>query len=346
MFKYILKRIGLLFITLVIIITVVFFLLQLVKGYPSAIEAKLEAASNNPAAIKGILLSYSQESNSFVAFWSYISDIFNGDFGLYYQDTSKTIPEIFFKPMKYTLLIVGPAFILGTTLGVIFGFVSGYKRGKWPDIAVNIFATFFVAIPSFVLATFLVLFGNEIGLPIDFQDAQRAGKTTLAVILPILIVTITSFSTLTYYIRNEVVTVLTSDFIVIAKAKGLSGKQVFFKHVIKNVSLPFIAIVLPSFITIIFGSMIIEMFFNVPGTSSVFATAVKQKEKNIIMFSTIFFTAINLIIQLLVDVLYVVFDRRISLGKTTRFSIVTRIKARRNRKIKVNINSGREVKNG
>ena len=345
MFKYILKRIGLLFVTLVIIVTVVFFLLQLVKGYPSAIEAKLESVKTDSER-NAILAAYSESSNSFGAFWEYISNIFTGDFGIYYQDPSKTIPEIFFKPMKYTMMIVGPAFLLGTTFGVIFGFISGYKRGKWPDIAVNVFATFFVAVPSFVLATFLILFGNKIGLPIDFQDAQRAGKTTLAVILPILIITITSFSTLTYYIRNEVVTVLTSDFIVIAKAKGLSGKQVFFKHVIKNVSLPFIAIVLPSFITIIFGSMIIEMFFNVPGSASVFSTAVTAKEKNIIMFSTIFFTSFGLLVQLLVDVLYVVFDRRISLGTSSRYSLVTRFKARRSRKIQINKSSEREVKNG
>ena len=345
MFKYILKRIGLLFVTLIIIVTVVFFLLQLVKGYPTAIESKLDKAKT-PQEINSILASYSQEGNSFEAFWNYISNVFSGDFGLYYQDTSKTIPEIFFKPMKYTMMIVGPAFLLGTTLGVIFGFISGYKRGKWPDIAVNLFATFFVAVPSFVLATFLMLFGTEVGLPIDFRDAQRAGKTFLAVILPILIITITSFSTLTYYIRNEVVTVLTSDFIVIAKAKGLSDTQVFFKHVIKNVSLPFIAIVLPSFVTIIFGSMIIEMFFGVPGTASVFSTAVTQKEKNIIMFSTIFFTALNLIIQLLVDVLYVVFDRRISLGKASRLSISRRIKARKSRNEQSNSHNKNEVING
>ena len=330
MTKYILKRILLLILTLIVIITVVFFLLQLIKGYPVAIETELDKAKDENAR-KAILASFNQTGNSFTAFWQYVKGLFHGNFGTYYGDQSKTIPHMFFKPMKYTMMIVGPAFLIGTVFGTVFGFISGYKRGKWQDITVNIVATFFVSVPSFVLATFLLLFGNKVGLPIDFVGAEKLGKTLLATVLPILIISITSFSTLTYYIRNEVVTVLTSDFITIARAKGLSETQILFKHVIKNVSLPFITIVLPSFITIIFGSMIIEMFFNVPGSASVFATAVNNKEKDVIMFSTVFFTALSLLIQLLVDVLYVTFDKRISLGKSSRLSFERRIKAKQSR---------------
>ena len=218
MTKYILKRIMLLAVTMIIIVTIVFFLLRLMDGYPKAIETQL-ANAKKPAEMDAILASYDHESNSFIAFFNYIGKIFKGDFGIYYNNTTKTIPETFFGPMKYTMLIVGPAFLIGTTFGVVFGFVSGYKRGKWQDITVNIVATLFVAVPSFVLATFLLLFGNKIGLPVSFTDAQKVGKTALAVIMPIAIISITSFSTLTYYITNEVVTVLSSDFIVIARAK-------------------------------------------------------------------------------------------------------------------------------
>ena len=336
MFKYLLKRILLLILTMVVIITVVFFLLQLVKGYPKAIQSQLDQAKTKDE-IDGILASVKAGDNSFVEFFQYIKNLFHGSFGTYYADPSKTIPQMFFKPMKYTMMIVGPAFLIGTIFGTIFGFISGYKRGKWQDITVNIIATFFVSVPSFVLATFLLLFGTKVGLPIDFVGAQMIGKTLLAVVLPIIIISITSFSTLTYYIRNEVVTVLTSDFITIARAKGLSESQILFKHVIKNVSLPFITIVLPSFITIIFGSMIIEMFFNVPGSASVFATAVTQKEKDVIMFSTVFFTALSLLIQLTVDILYVVFDKRISLGSSSRFSIERRFKAKQSRKKEIEL---------
>ena len=344
MLKYISKRIALMLITLIIIITAVFFLLRIMPGMPKAIEAQFTAAKT-PEEQQNILDSYNPDPNSFVAFIHYIKNIFHGDFGTYYASPTETIPHLFFKPMKYTLMIVGPAFLLGTLFGIVFGFISGYKRGRWPDITVNVVATFFVSVPSFVLATFLILFGDKVGLPIDFSNAEKLGQTALAIILPILIITITSFSTLTYYIRNEVVTVLTSDFITIARAKGLSEKKIFFKHVLRNVSLPFITIVVPSFISIIFGSMIIEMFFDVPGSASMFATAITGKETNVVMFSTIFFTSLSLAIQLLIDILYVVFDPRIKLGDSSRFSISRRYNAKKARESQVSKVEG-EVKHG
>ena len=331
MFRYILKRIGLLILTMIIIITVVFFLLRLMDGYPKAIETAVSNAKTSAEA-DAILAAYNPEPNAFLAYFNYMGNAFQGNFGVYYDDVTKTIPQTFFSPMKYTMLIVGPGFLIGTLFGTVFGFISGYKRGKWQDVTVNVVATLFVSVPSFVLATFLIVFGHKMGLPISFTSAQRTGETLLAVILPIFIIAITSFSTLTYYIRNEVVTVLSSDFIVIARAKGVSEKGIFFKHILRNVSLPFITIVFPSFLGIIFGSMIIEMFFEVPGSASVFSTAVTKRETNIIMFSTMFFTAFSLLIQLLIDVLYVVFDPRISMGQKSRLSISKRVKARISRK--------------
>ena len=329
--KYILKRLGLMFFTITLIVISVFFLLQLMPGYPKAIEAKIESAKT-PEERSAIIASYNTEPNAFLAFFKYIRNVFNGDFGIYYSDTTKTIPQIFITPLGYTLMITGPSFLIGTFFGIICGFISGYKRGKWQDVTVNFFATLFVSIPSFVLAMFLLIFGNSIGLPISFRDAQETGETILAAILPVLIISLTSFSTLTYYIRNEVISVLTSDFILTARTKGLSEVQIFFKHVIKNVSLPFIAIVFPSFLGIIFGSMIIEVFFDVPGSSHVFVSAISKREKNVIMFSTIFFTSFGLLINLTVDILYAVFDPRIKMGQKSYFSFSRRIKSLKNRR--------------
>ena len=102
MFRYILKRLVLMIITMVIIITIVFFLLRLMDGYPKAIEAKIANAKTS-AEIDSIIASYNPEKNAFIAFFNYIGALFNGDFGTYYNDTTKTIPKIFFGPMKYTL---------------------------------------------------------------------------------------------------------------------------------------------------------------------------------------------------------------------------------------------------
>lgn len=314
-FKYLAKRSILLLSIIVIIFITVFFLLQLMPGYPAALEKGIEQAKTTEEidVYSRIIEEYKNENNSIYGFFSYVKKMFQGDFGKHYG-SSKTIPQIFFEPLKYTLMISGPAFLIGTACGIICGFISGYKRGKWQDITVNVVATFFVSIPSFVLATFFLIFGEKVGLHTSFKDAQEIGEALSAVILPIAIISITSFSTLTYYIRNEVVEVLTSDFVSVARAKGLSETRIFFKHILKNVSLPFIAIVFPSFLGIIFGSFIIEIFFDVPGSAKVFSLAVINREKNVILFSTIFFTSFGLLIQIFMDILYVILDPRITLG--------------------------------
>lgn len=345
MLKYILKRLGLLTITLVIIIVAVFFLLQLMPGYPKAIQTQIDQAKTQQE-VKAILASFQPKSNVFERFGDYISGIFHGDFGKYYTSPSTSIATLFLKPMKYTLVITGPAFLIGTLFGLVFGFIAGYKRGKWQDISLNLFATFFIAVPSFVLATFVLAFGRKVGLPVDWQNAQLLGKTFTILLLPIFIITITSFATLTYFIRNEVVEVLTSDYINIARAKGVSETGIFFKHVVRNVSIPIVAITLPSFIGIVMGSLIIEVFFGIPGSSHIFANAIQEKETYVVMFSTVFFTALGLLISIVTDVIFVLLDPRIKLAEASKRPLILTIKAYFNRQKQLKELKTQEVTNG
>ncbi len=129
MLKYILKRLTLLVLTLIIIVIIVFFLLQAMPGYPKAIEAELEQAKT-PEQMAAIIAKFTHNQNSFERFGSYVSGIFRGDFGTYYLSPSESISSLFLRPMRYTFMVTGPAFALGTFAGLIFGFIAGYKRGK------------------------------------------------------------------------------------------------------------------------------------------------------------------------------------------------------------------------
>ena len=322
MIKYISKRVFLLILTLIIIFVLTFFLLQLIPGYPSKVKEDIEnfqykKGGPTPSEWEAYILKkhhLDSGQNSIERFAKYIGNIFNhGTFGIYHKDINTKISDAFLKPLKYTFMIAGPAFIIGTILGIIFGFWAGYKRGKIPDILLNIFAIIFVAVPSFVLAILLLLMGSKFGWPIDFQKAIGTPKVFLAAILPITILTVTSFATLTYYIRNEVVEVLTSNYIIAARAKGASEFRILIKHVFRNVSIPMVTIVLPRFIFLIMGSLVIEMFFNVPGSAHVFSNAVHDKEIDVILFSILFFTTLTLAVQILVDVIYGIIDPRVNI---------------------------------
>lgn len=332
MTRYIFKRLFLLVIALFVIVTIAFFLMQLIPGYPKAVETQISMAK--PEQIPGIIARYNlDETNPFVEYGNYISGLFHGDLGIYYETPSRSIWSVFMGPMKFTMMVTIPAFIMGTLLGISFGFISGYKRGKLPDIAVNIFAVFFVSIPSFILAIALVFFGKATGLPIEFAGENVSfWKQMESLILPILIMTLTSFATLTYYVRNEVVEVLSSDYITIARSKGVSEKRLLFKHVMRNVSIPMITIILPSFVFMISGSMIIETFFSVPGSSTIFVKAVPNREIYVVMFSVLFFSALSMLTSLITDILYVTLDPRIRLAEKNKKSWITSVKNELKRK--------------
>ncbi len=178
-----------------------------------------------------------------------------------------------------------------------------------------------------MLATFIILFGRKVGLPVDWQTAEQLGKTATVIILPIAVISVSSFATLTYYIRNEVVEVLSSDYISIARAKGVSEARLFFKHILRNVSIPLVAIVLPSFVYIVMGSMVVEIFFGIPGSSHIFANAISNREIYVVMFSVLFFTALGLIVQILTDVIYVLLDPRIKIAEASRRPLIKTAKA-------------------
>ena len=355
--KYILKRILLFIITIVIVITITFFLTRAINKTPKAIiELITQKQQSNPKASLNEIteqvykqMDYHPDWSPFKAFGHYFANIFKGDFGKYYAKPDSTILKQFATPLKWTFLVSGLGFVFGTIIGMAFGIFAGYKRGKLPDIALNIIAILFVAVPSFVLSAFIVLIVSKSSWPIQFLGPELSGSflaTFKTLIIPIFIITITSFATITYYIRNEVVEVLKSDYVMTARSKGLKESQIFFKHVLRNISIPAVTIILPRFIFIIMGSFIIELFFNVPGAASMLSTAATTFEYNVIMFSVIFFTSLSLFLNIVLDVVYALLDPRIRLADPSSRSLIKYFKGKKERKLNnLNIVIKEEVSN-
>lgn len=344
MAKYILKRLFLALITIIVALTITYFLLRMINKVPTALEAKVQAAltankGRDPEGTTKAIYDaagYYPDMNAFEAFGQYVSGVFHGDFGAYFTDQNKSIQTLFAEPLKYTFLVAGIGFIYGTILGILFGIFAGYKRGKLPDVALNIFSILFVAVPSFVLAVILIITANKTGWPVKFSSVIESGSlgaTLKTLVLPIAIITLTSFATITYYIRNEVVEVLKSDHVATARSKGLSEYNIFMSHVARNISIPAVTIILPRFVFIIMGSLIIELFFGVPGTASMFSQGVTKYEYNVIMFSILFFSSLSLLVSILIDVLYTILDPRIKLADKSDFSFIQRMKRSRLRRV-------------
>ncbi|MFV8473352.1 ABC transporter permease [Mycoplasma sp. 4F] len=286
--------------------------------------------------------------NPFIRFGYWISNLFTNrtnPFGIPYDETifqqtgTASISAYFFKYLKYSIIITLPAFIIAAILGIALGIFAGYKRGTVFDAGINFFALFFIALPSFVIAPILISILFSVNIPPQFinfnnqtdVEAYGVGKMIASWIPPIAIIVLGSLSGYITYTRNQVITVLTSNYILIAKSKGLSNKEIFFKYVLRNISIPLAAILIPSYIGLLSGGIVIETYWNVPGTSQVIARAFPKGEINIIMFSTVFFTTLSLFTTIIVDVSFAILDPRIKYTASSPYSYTKFILARRER---------------
>ncbi len=334
MFKYFLKRISFAALALFILLCLVFFLMQAVPGYPID-----KPANYNDQQYEALLRANGLLDNSFVQFGKFLKGFFTkGSFGIYYSNGS-SVTEVMLNPIKYTLMIAGPAFVLSSIIGVILGIISAYYRGRWPDILINAIAVLFISIPSFVLALYLIQLAGVIGLPTNFippesNEATSAGKVIESMIVPILSMTLSSISMIVYYTRNELVEVFKQEYVKTALAKGYSFRTVVFKYAMRNAAIPIVSILAPSFVSIISGSIIIEKFFNVPGTASKLLDAIIRKETNVVLFAAVFYSSIYFMIQILADISYSFIDPRIVLAEKSSYGLTKKVSARVNRKYK------------
>ena len=303
-------------ITLIIVSMIVFFLVVSIKGNPID-KAQVGFGKDADKKYQELLEHYRINKPTYVRFWFYVKGIFHGFWGDVYSSSAMytEVPQFIFKPIKYTMMVMIPAYILGMVIGIFVGFVAGYKRGTTTDSIIVTFAVIFIAVPSFLIASYALLLAPKMHLPSIFQDSKLIGITKSdmikSLIIPIFVITLTSIAGWTYYIRNEVSSILKSDHITAVRSRGFSGPEIFRKYVFRNAIYPIAGSMATSFMVIFSSSLIIEKVFNIPGTSQQLTYAVQNGEINILMFQVIFFGAINIFLEIFADIVRFLVDPRI-----------------------------------
>ena len=364
MFKFLIKRLILDTLALVLLGILVFVLLVSVRGNPfNPILFKNGMADYYHALVIHNIAYWKNASNHSlgVIFYSvpsrmigYISGLFHGTFGIVYQPAQmqgiNSASSVFLGPLRYTSMVTVPAWILSSLLGIGFGILSAYKRGTWIDSTITFFIILFFGIPTFIIAPTLKIMGPTLGIPVTFIDALRDPVYPIwlmmfSLILPIITLTLAGMSLIMYFTRNEIVSILNSDYVLIARSKGLSEGAIFRKYIARNSSLPILTILVPSFIAIFGGSFVVELFFDIPGTASVIIRAIQNGEVNVVMFSTMFLSALGTYATIAVDMIYVYLDPRITYSAATETKSIKYAKARYNRYKLLNKKPIEEVKN-
>ncbi|MCG8945888.1 ABC transporter permease [Staphylococcus epidermidis] len=301
MTKYVLKRLCYMFVSLFIVITITFFLMKLMPGSPFN-DTKLNAQQKE-------ILNEKYGLNDPVAlqYVNYLKNVVTGDFGNSFQYHNMPVWDLV-KPRLIPSMEMGiTAMVIGVVLGLVLGVAAATKQNTWVDYTTTIISVIAVSVPSFVLA---VLLQYVFAVKLEwFPVAGWEGFSTA--ILPSLALSATVLATVARYIRAEMIEVLSSDYILLARAKGNSTLKVLFGHALRNALIPIITIIVPMLAGILTGTLTIENIFGVPGLSDQFVRSITTNDFSVIMATTILFSTLFIVSIFIVDILYGVIDPRI-----------------------------------
>ena len=198
------------------------------------------------------------------------------------------------------------AILTALLAGLVLGSVAALMRGKWPDRVIIFFTTLFVAVPSFILATLLLLvFSHMLGW-FKVWSISDPNYT-----LPVLALALYPMAYITRLTKSSMLDVLGQDYIRTARAKGVKEHLVIFKHALRNALIPVVTYVGPLTAYILTGSLVVETVFNIGGLGTHFVTGINNRDYPMIMGTTIFLASLIVIMNLISDLLYKVADPRI-----------------------------------
>lgn len=309
MSRYILKRIGYMFVTLFIITTLTFFLMHSIPGDPLSHMAK-----KLPEQMR---LNYYQTygldkpvTTQYAIFLKKL--VTEGDLGKSLRYPGRSVTETILKNAKISGQLGFQALAIGFSIGIIFGIIAALKRNKWPDYLVMFIAILGVTVPVFITAAIL-----QYLFTVRYELLPTTGWGGIKyTILPTIAMCFGSIATYARYMRSNVLEVINQDYILTAQAKGVSPFNVIRKHVIRNAILPAITILGPQIAGIFTGSFIIEKIFAIPRLGFYYISSINDRDFTMIIGTTIFYAALFIVSQLVVDLLYGVADPRIRVSKS------------------------------
>ncbi|MGM0495451.1 MAG: ABC transporter permease [Bacillota bacterium] len=204
-------------------------------------------------------------------------------------------------------------------IGFGLGIWAALKKNTVTDNVISVTVMIFISIPSFVTMTFLLmLFGYTLNwVPTQFVSEQATfGKQALSMVLPVMGLSFGAIASLTRFTRAELTEVLTSEFLLLARTKGLTKNQAVMRHAMRNSLVPLVPGIIGSFVNLLSGSVVIELIYGIPGTGRIFLDAIERNnyDYNLALGTTAFYTIISLFAVLLVDLSYGIVDPRIRMG--------------------------------
>ena len=301
---YILKRALLAIFTVWVVITITFFVSRAVPGGPFLGEKAISEAAQ--AALEA---KYGLDKPIMEQYFTYLTDIVTKfDFGPSLKQRGQNVVDIIGRGLAVSAKLGLFAAMIAVVCGIVMGAVAALKRNSVLDRSIMVFSTACVSMPSFIMGSLLLLI---FALKLNLLPAN--GTTTAGLILPVITLSLSPMANITRLTRSSMLDVLGQDYIRTAKAKGVSGMKIIFKHALKNALIPVITYVGPMLAYIVTGSLVVEKIFAVNGIGRAFVGSITDRDYPLIMGTTIVLASLIVIMNLVSDIMYKVVDPRINL---------------------------------
>ncbi|KOS29375.1 peptide ABC transporter permease [Bacillus anthracis] len=304
--RYVLKRFVYMALTLFLITTLTFFLMKLLPGSPLKNQEKL-----SPAQKEIILEKYGLNDPVPVQYARYLGNLAKGDLGVSFQYDNRPVTDMIGERIGPSAQLGLQAIILGTFIGLILGIVAALRNNTWVDYGATIISVLGMSVPSFVFAALLQYFvGVKLGwFPVAFWKGPEF------TVMPTIALSMAVIATIARFARAELIEVMQADYILTAKAKGISQGVIIIKHALRNAIIPVLTIVGPLMAArLITGTLVIEKIYAIPGLGKQFVKTITVNDYPVIMGTTILYSAILILGNFIADILYGIIDPRIRLA--------------------------------
>ena len=316
--KYVVKRLILMVFTLFVIMTICFMLIRILPrelnvepSLKAVIEARWEALGYN----EPLLTQY----------WIYLKNIFTEwDFGTSWYISFRTPAwDVLTGRLLPTVLVNLYSLLVAVPIGILTGVFAAIKKNTWWDSFISTAVMIFISVPSYVYA-FLVqyfLYFKLGWIPLTVYSLADAGgswftgKMFYSMIGAIIALSFGEIAGLCRFTRAELTETLTSDYMLLARTKGLTRSQATVRHALKNAMVPILPMIIGSFISVLSGSMIIEQIFAIPGVGQLYIQSINLLDYDVFMMDTVFYTFVGLLAGIVVDISYGFIDPRIRMGE-------------------------------
>ena len=305
MTRYIIKRLLMAILTVFIVATLTFFLMNAVPGGPYEAEKAI-----SPQARAALEAKFGLDQPLFKQYLTYMKNILHGDFGPSLKQRGREVIDIIMSKFPVSAKIGGIAVMVAMLVGIPVGCIAALNRGKFSDSAIIVIATIGIAVPSFVVCSLSMYFFG-----VKLKWLPTVGLTTWKhYIMPVFALSFYPTAYIVRLIRSSMLDVLGQDYMRTARAKGVSWFVSLFKHALRNAILPIITYVGPMTAYTLTGSFIVEKVFTIPGLGGEFVSSITNRDYMMIMGTTIFLATLMVFINFLVDVVYKIIDPRINLS--------------------------------